>query len=51
LAASTALDNFDEFKVWGRLHKKHAVATWNLEPSQHLLEDRRKQRKARLNNI
>jgi hypothetical protein len=30
----------------GGLHEKHAVATWNLEPSQHLLEDRGKPRKA-----
>jgi hypothetical protein len=30
----------------GRLHEKHAVATRTWEPSQHLLEDRRKIKKA-----
>jgi hypothetical protein len=29
----------------GGLHEKHAVATWNLGTSQHLLKDRGKPRK------
>jgi hypothetical protein len=36
--------NFDKFKS-GWLDEKHAVETWNLEPSQHLLKDRGKPRK------
>jgi hypothetical protein len=28
---------------FGGLHEKHAVATWNLETTQHLLEDRKKE--------
>jgi hypothetical protein len=36
--------NIDELKSGG-LHEKHAVATWNVEPSQYLLKDRGKPRK------
>jgi hypothetical protein len=32
-----------EFNL-GDFHKKHAIATWNLGLSQHLIKDREKQR-------
>jgi hypothetical protein len=38
--------NFDKFKSEG-LHEKHAVATWNFETSQHLLEGKGKPGKPR----